>query len=132
MQREKLDEFCTPGEGADDMYEYAQRVRRTIAEVLAEFDSVRIPLEYVCEVLPMLRERQFSIASCPAVSRSSTALLVAAAHSLASAQERPNGVQLAVAMVEYKTRLKEMRRGVCSRWLSQLPVGAWPGAAQAS
>lgn len=69
MQREKLDEFCTPGEGADDMYEYAQRVRRNIAEVLAEFESVRVPLEYVCEVLPLLRERQFSIASCPAVSR---------------------------------------------------------------
>ena len=26
-------------------------------------------------------------------------------------------------MVEYKTRIKEMRRGVCSRWLGQLPVG---------
>lgn len=67
MEREKLDEFCTPGEGADDMYEYALRVRRTIAEVLDEFKAVRVPVEWACEVLPFMRERSFSIASSPEV-----------------------------------------------------------------
>lgn len=68
MEREKLDEFCTPGEGADEMYEYAQRVSRTIAEVLEEFKTIDVPLKWVCEILPQMRERQFSIASGPSVS----------------------------------------------------------------
>lgn len=66
-EREKLAEFLVPGEGTDDMYEYAQRVRRTMAEVLAEFTSVMVPVEYVMELFPLLRERQFSIASAPSV-----------------------------------------------------------------
>ncbi|WFD42022.1 NAPDH-dependent diflavin reductase [Malassezia psittaci] len=64
-EHEKLQEFLQPGEGTDDMYEYAQRVRRTMAEVLDEFTSVSIPVEYVMEVFPLLRERQYSIASAP-------------------------------------------------------------------
>ena len=67
-EHEKLTEFLQPGEGTDDMYEYAQRVRRTMAEVLAEFKSVQIPVKYVMEVFPMMRERQYSLASNPSVS----------------------------------------------------------------
>ncbi|KAJ7650639.1 riboflavin synthase domain-like protein [Roridomyces roridus] len=36
LEREKLDEFLSR-EGADDLYEYCYRVKRTIREVLAEF-----------------------------------------------------------------------------------------------
>lgn len=66
-EREKLEEYLQPGDGTDDMYEYAQRVRRTMAEVLYEFTSVKIPVEYVMETFPLLHERQFSIASGPTV-----------------------------------------------------------------
>lgn len=38
-------------------------VRRTIKEVLEEFRSVRIPLDYMFDVFPPLRPREFSIAS---------------------------------------------------------------------
>jgi len=38
-------------------------VRRTIKEVLEEFRSVRIPLNYIFDVFPPLRPREFSIAS---------------------------------------------------------------------
>jgi len=38
-------------------------VRRTIKEVLEEFRSVRIPLDYIFDVFPPLRPREFSIAS---------------------------------------------------------------------
>ena len=72
LEKEKLREFITP-EGAvrcmvlfgptgyklftfsqDDLYEYAQMVRRTIKEVLEEFRSVRIPLDYIFDVFPPL------------------------------------------------------------------------------
>lgn len=47
----------------DDLHEYTTRVKRTIREVLAEFRSLRIPREYVFDVFPLLRPREFSIAS---------------------------------------------------------------------
>jgi sulfite reductase alpha subunit-like flavoprotein len=81
LEREKLQEFITPEGGVgcmtffhsfgrelftssqEDLYEYAQMVRRTIKEVLEEFRSVRIPLDYIFDVFPPLRPREFSIAS---------------------------------------------------------------------
>ena len=80
LEAEKIDEFLSE-EGAvcyfvavdfntdisvreqDQLYEYCQRPRRMIREVLEEFRSARIPREYVFDVFPPLRPRQFSIAS---------------------------------------------------------------------
>lgn len=78
MERERLDEFLSP-QGAvgyytlslylaykitkDDLYEYCFRVKRTIREVLTEFRNVKIPKEYIFDVFPSLRSREFSIAS---------------------------------------------------------------------
>lgn len=67
MEHRRLVEFLQPGDGTDDMYDYAQRVRRTMAEVLHEFKSVQIPVSYVMDVFPLMRERQYSIASGPSV-----------------------------------------------------------------
>lgn len=52
----------------DDLYDYCYRVRRTIREILAEFRQVRIPKEYVFDIFPPMRPRQFSIASSVKVS----------------------------------------------------------------
>jgi sulfite reductase alpha subunit-like flavoprotein len=49
------------------MYSYANRPRRTIAEILQEFRSSDIPLAYVADVFPEIRPRQFSIASASSV-----------------------------------------------------------------
>ena len=46
-----------------DFYDYCQAVRRTIREVLEEFRSARIPKEYLFDLFPPLRPREFSIAS---------------------------------------------------------------------
>ena len=110
LEREKLDEYCTAdaaGEGADEMFEYAQRVRRTIVEVLDEFSSVQFDLKWLCEVVPWMKERQFSIASDPNYLNCS-----------------PTRLQLAVAIVKYKTRLREPRCGVCTSWFANLPIGS--------
>jgi len=79
MEREKLDEFLSL-EGAvcntlssgrlssnrtlqDELHEYCYKVRRTILEVLAEFSHVKIPQDYIFDIFPPLRPREFSIAS---------------------------------------------------------------------
>ncbi|KAF9219893.1 riboflavin synthase domain-like protein [Gyrodon lividus] len=102
LQREKLDDFVS-NEGADDLYEYCLRVKRTIREVLAEFRSARIPRDYVFDLFPPLRPRQFSIAS--------------------SSKWHPREIHLCVAIVKYRTKLKIPRKGVCTSFLAALRTG---------
>lgn len=61
----------------DDLYEYCNRVRRTIREVLTEFRSVTVPKEYIFDLFPPLRPRQFSIASSVKVGYSSLLAAIA-------------------------------------------------------
>lgn len=102
-EREKLEELSSP-EGAEELYEYATKVRRTIREVVAEFRSVRVPRNYIFDVFPPLRPREFSIAS--------------------SALAHPHEVHLCVAIIDYKTKLKARRRGVGTSFLASLPISA--------
>lgn len=99
LERSRLDEFCSI-DGQDDLFEYINKPRRTILEVLTEFKSVKIPINYIHDVFPPIRPRQFSIASSPKVF--------------------PNQVHLLVAILNYKTRLSVPRKGLCTNWLSQL------------
>ncbi|KAJ7220021.1 hypothetical protein GGX14DRAFT_432806 [Mycena pura] len=102
LENEKLEEFLSR-EGADDLYEYCYRVRRTIREVLADFRHVTIPIDYVFDVFPPLRPRQFSIAS--------------------SVKVFPRQIHLCVAIVKYRTTLKVPRRGVCTTYLASIRKG---------
>ncbi|KAJ3811563.1 riboflavin synthase domain-like protein [Lentinula aff. lateritia] len=101
-EKDRLDEFLSL-EHADELYDYCFRVRRTIQEVLSEFRNVRIPMNYMFDMFPPLRPRQFSIAS--------------------SLKKNPHSIHICVAMVKYKTKLKIPRRGVCSTYLSRLRPG---------
>ncbi|KAF8678754.1 Anamorsin -like protein 2 [Rhizoctonia solani] len=102
METEKLQEFCTP-EGLDDLFDYTTRVRRTILEVLLEFRSAVVPKEYIADLFPELRPRQFSIAS--------------------SLSAHPREIHLCVAIVNYRTKLRVPRKGVCTSWLARLEAG---------
>jgi sulfite reductase alpha subunit-like flavoprotein len=53
----------------EDLYEYCFRVKRTIKEVLGEFRSAKVPREYIFDIFPPMRPRQFSIASSIKVSQ---------------------------------------------------------------
>ncbi|GAB5591386.1 NAPDH-dependent diflavin reductase [Umbelopsis nana] len=101
-QTEKLREFSSP-EGQDDMYAYCQRPRRTVAEVLFDFKSAKIKLDYILDLFPMMQPRSFSIASDP--------------------KTHPGEIHLCIAIVKYKTKLKKIRRGVCTKWIAQLQEG---------
>ena len=68
LEKEKLIEFSTP-EGQEELYNYANRPRRTVLEVLQDFPqaTANIPLEYMFELFQPIRPRAFSIASSPKV-----------------------------------------------------------------
>lgn len=108
-EEERLDEFVSD---PDEVHTYATRSKRTPLEALADFRETKIPLEYVLEVLPPLRRRQFSIAS--------------------NSAQHPSEIQLLVALVDYKTNLKIPRVGVCSAWLKTLADGEFSSKRTAS
>lgn len=99
-EQERLLEFSTL-EGLEDLYDYANRPRRSILETITEFDHLRIPIDYILDVFPVLRPRLFSIAS----------------------PQDDQHIQLAVAIVKYKTIIRRIRRGVCTRYIENLSTG---------
>ena len=104
LERIKLREFSTK-EGSEDYLNYCQRPRRTILEVLKDFPhtSPSIPLNYLPDLIPAMKPREFSIASSPSVFR--------------------DEIQILVAIVRFKTRMKKHRTGLCSNYLSNLESG---------
>lgn len=69
LEKEKLAEFANV-EGQEDLYNYCNRPKRNILEVLQDFPNAarNISLEFLFEILQPIRPRAFSIASSPTVS----------------------------------------------------------------
>ncbi|XP_054440733.1 NADPH-dependent diflavin oxidoreductase 1 isoform X2 [Pteronotus mesoamericanus] len=107
LEREKLLELSS-AEGQEALHEYCSRPRRTALEVLCDFPhtAAAVPPDYLLDLIPPIRPRAFSIAS--------------------SLLARPARLQILVAVVQYQTRLKEPRRGLCSSWLASLDPGQGP------
>ncbi|KAF2875058.1 hypothetical protein BDV95DRAFT_626601 [Massariosphaeria phaeospora] len=108
FHRERLLEFTNP-EYIDELYDYTTRPRRSILEVLQEFESLKLPWQRICSIVPVIRGRQFSIAS--ALSPSSLS---------GDAQTR---IELLIAIVKYRTVIKRIRQGVCTRYVAELQPG---------
>ncbi|CCE86493.1 Piso0_004988 [Millerozyma farinosa CBS 7064] len=99
-EKDRLKEFSNIDE-SEELYNYANRPRRSILEVISEFqNNLRIPMERILEVFPVIKPRLFSIASRP----------------------DKNMVELVIAVVEYKTILRRVRRGLCTKWIKSLNV----------
>lgn len=98
-EKERLQYFASP-EGRDDLYQYNQKERRTVLEVLEDFPSVQMPFEWFVQLAPPLKNRAFSISSSPL------------AH--------PTQVHLTVDVVSWTTPFKRKRQGLCSTWLASL------------
>lgn len=99
---ERLREFASP-EGQEDMWAYCARPRRNIGEVLFDFQPFDIPFDYMLDLFPQLQPRSFSIAS--------------------SLHVHPKCMELCVAIVKYKTKMRKIRRGVFTKWLSTWKEG---------
>ena len=104
LEKEKFIEFTT-AEGQQDLYDYCNRPRRNILEVLHDFrhTTPNIPEEYLWDLIPAIKPRSFSIASSPSY--------------------HGDVLELLVAVVNYSTVLKSPRKGLCSTWISRLKTG---------
>ncbi|KAK6621939.1 hypothetical protein RUM44_001746 [Polyplax serrata] len=102
LEQEKLKEY-SQAEGQEELYNYCNRPKRNILEVLADFPHAtkNITLEFLFEILQPIRPRAFSIASSPAFHK--------------------NSIDILLAVVQYKTKLVEKRFGLCSNYLADLP-----------
>lgn len=100
QQRNKLSQFALE-EDMDDLYDYCNRPRRSLLEVLGDFPSLKLPWEYALEYLPHIKPRLFSISSKPLDPE----------------------IELTVAIVKYKTILRKIRKGLCTDYLQALEQG---------
>lgn len=136
LHRERLLEFTNP-EHIDELYDYTTRPRRSILEVLQEFESVHIPWQHVCSIIPFMRGRQFSIASggrlktaeyaltkLSATRNSQEAAPINEAHGKRSGSQKDHArFELLIAIVKYRTIIKRIRQGVCTRYIASLQPG---------
>ncbi|XP_019888918.2 NADPH-dependent diflavin oxidoreductase 1 isoform X1 [Ooceraea biroi] len=104
LEKEKLYEL-TSSVGQEELYDYVNRPRRNILEVLADFPHTtsKLNIKWLFEIMSPIKPRPYSIAS--------------------SSKATPNTVQILVAIVKYKTRLMNPRFGLCSKWLASLMEG---------
>lgn len=109
MHQERLREFANPGL-SDEFYDYTSRPRRSILEVLQDFPSVKIPYQHVPAIFPVMRGREYSVASGGILLRGQE-------------NQDVTRVELLVALVKYKTVLRKTRQGLCSRYLASLTPG---------
>lgn len=99
FEKDRLKEFSS-SEGADDLYDYCTRVRRNHFEVISDFKTIDLPYEYLIDLFPLLRPRKFSIASYDT-----------------------KRIDLCIALVMYKTKLMNIRKGICSNYVYKLQPG---------
>ena len=97
QQKEKLHQFGTDKD-MQDLYDYCNRPRRSILEVIEDFPSLKLPWEFILDYMPVIKPRFYSISSGASESE----------------------IELTIAIVKYKTILKKIRRGLCTNYISRL------------
>ena len=98
-EKERLEYFST-AEGREEVHRYNQREGRSVLEILQDFPSAHLPLHWLLQLAPRLQPRAFSISSAQ------TACC--------------EGVEITVAVVEWRTPYKRIRVGLASSWLATL------------
>lgn len=71
--------------------------RRNILAILEDMSSLRPPLDHLCELLPRLQARYYSIAS--------------------SSKVHANSIHICAVLVEYETKTGRTNKGVATNWL---------------
>ncbi|ETO20946.1 hypothetical protein RFI_16259 [Reticulomyxa filosa] len=122
---DKLREFCS-SEGQLALYEYNQLEHRSYVEVLEDFHSCKVPIEWLIQFIPRLQPRKFSISSCCEYYRVPEHCVANGVFSSDACKQLPVVsvpiVECTVALVEYETPLKRKRFGVCSQFIQTLPL----------
>lgn len=111
MEKERLEEFADP-KYIDEFYDYTTRPRRSILEILQDFSSLKLSYQHIPSIFPLIRGREYSIASAGQLSQPG------------GEASQDYHVELLIALVKYKTVLRKTRRGLCSRYVESLQPGS--------
>ncbi|XP_060028306.1 NADPH--cytochrome P450 reductase [Erinaceus europaeus] len=92
------------GEGKELYLSWVVEARRHILAILQDYPSLRPPIDHLCELLPRLQARYYSIAS--------------------SSKVHPSSVHICAVAVEYETKAGRLNKGVATSWLrTKEPAG---------
>ncbi|ESO97377.1 hypothetical protein LOTGIDRAFT_187717 [Lottia gigantea] len=89
----------TGSDGKDQYNEWIVKDHRNIVAILEDLKSLKPPLDHICEMLPRLQCRYYSISS--------------------SAKVHPTSIHITAVLVDYKTRTGRQVDGVATKWLSE-------------
>lgn len=87
-------------EGKKEFHEWILRDNRNIVHILEDLPSVKPDLDHLCELLPRLQCRYYSISSSPKV--------------------YPKSIHITAVLVEYTTPTNRVNKGVATSLLAQL------------
>jgi len=87
-------------EGKKEFHDWILNDNRNIVNILEDLPSVKPTLDHLCELLPRLQCRYYSISSSPKV--------------------YPKSIHITAVLVEYTTPTNRVNRGVATNLLSQL------------
>lgn len=99
-EKEFLLKLAQPSaEGKELYHDWIINNHRTVLHVLEDLPSVKPPIDHICELLPKLQARYYSISSSPKVN--------------------PNIIAVTAVLVEYDTLAKRHMEGVATGWLKE-------------
>ncbi|XP_063154353.1 NADPH--cytochrome P450 reductase isoform X2 [Candoia aspera] len=84
-------------EGKTSYLSWVVEARRNILAILQDTPSLRPPIDHLCELLPRLQARYYSIASTSKV--------------------HPDSIHICAVVVEYPTKTNRVNKGVATNWL---------------
>ncbi|XP_071447149.1 NADPH--cytochrome P450 reductase [Hetaerina americana] len=99
-EREKLQLMSSTSPEGKQLYnEWVIQDNRNIVHILQDLPSCRPPIDHLCELLPRMQARYYSISSSPKV--------------------HPNAIHVTAVLVQYETPTGRINKGVATSWLSK-------------
>ncbi|XP_050457452.1 NADPH--cytochrome P450 reductase isoform X3 [Cataglyphis hispanica] len=89
----------TTAEGKAAYQQWIVQENRNIVHILEDISSLKPPLDHLCEILPRLQCRYYSISSSPKL--------------------HPTSIHITAVVVEYKTPTGRINKGVTTNWLKE-------------
>ncbi|NWX14895.1 NCPR reductase, partial [Aegotheles bennettii] len=104
-EQERLRKMASSAAEGKALYlSWVVEARRNILAILQDMPSLHPPIDHLCELLPRLQARYYSIAS--------------------SSKVHPNAIHICAVMVEYETKTGRLNKGVATNWLkNKVPDG---------
>ncbi|XP_054022946.1 NADPH--cytochrome P450 reductase [Dryobates pubescens] len=97
-EQERLRRMASSSAEGKALYlSWVVEARRNILAILQDMPSLHPPIDHLCELLPRLQARYYSIAS--------------------SSKVHPNSIHICAVAVEYETKTGRLNRGVATTWL---------------